>query len=106
QNAYAQAIKLRAKLVDDFPHLFEYEQALANTHYNLGLLFVDHQQSDKAQGELEEALRLQNELARKHPQHIIIRYEAVRSLRCLAQVHQAAGHPDEATAAARRAVKA
>jgi tetratricopeptide (TPR) repeat protein len=108
QGAYAQAVKLRAKLADDFPDHSQGVHALARSHYNLGLLLLDLKQWDKAQTAFQEALRLQNALEQKLPNRVDFRLGQVSShrlLATLAALHQAAGHPDEAEAAARMAVK-
>jgi tetratricopeptide (TPR) repeat protein len=64
---YEKALALQQKLVERYPTVPRYEEALAYTHNNLGILFTDLGQREAAQAELEKGIAGKKHLAEKYP---------------------------------------
>lgn len=62
---YREALEIRQKLAAEKPDL--YEQSVAITHYNMGLLFLRSQQYKKGVVAFEEAFNLYSKLAAREP---------------------------------------
>jgi tetratricopeptide (TPR) repeat protein len=67
EQAYQKALEVGTKLVDEHPHVSDFQQALARGNYLVGFLYIIMKRPEQAEAAFHKALELRSKLAQEHP---------------------------------------
>jgi len=70
ESRYQQALKIRRKLVDQYPEKEAFRSLLGSTYKNLGLFYQQANNLPAALREFETGLGVRDQLASKHPKNV------------------------------------
>ena len=104
ESAYAEALKLQQSLVSEQPAVLEYQQELAQTHYNLGIFYRETNRFGDAEKVLQQAIELLDKLVRDHFERPLNRQGLARAYINLGPVLRASNRAPAAIDAYRKAI--
>ncbi len=96
EKAYQKAVVLGQSLIHDYPLDPKYQQILASSYTNLGLIYLDTKRLRKAEQVLREALALRRELVKADPQRPDHQRYLAITCQNLAELYQKTGRSREA----------
>ena len=96
EKAYQDAVALGQGLIHDHPLDPRYQQILANSYTNLGLIYLDTKRSEEAEQLLQEALSLRQKLVEAEPQRPEHRRYLAITYQNLAELYQETARPRKA----------
>ena len=94
--SYQKALTIRAALAKADTTVTEYQSDLANTHYNMGILFRAIGRPEEAIASYQKALILYEALAKAHPTETEYQSDLANSHENLGIIFHATGRPEEA----------
>jgi tetratricopeptide (TPR) repeat protein len=96
EKAYQEAVALGQSLIHDHPLDPKYQQILANSYTNLGLIYLDTKRPRKAEQVLQEALSWHRKLVKAEPERPDHRRYLAITYQNLAELYQKTDRPREA----------